>query len=356
MLTLSPSRNATDNAAARAAVQAVAAQRRLLVQPGRRSRNVTQRIRYVAWDHADWYHQMVTAHVQQPGVMDHVCGANGYQAQYEDAVHQLERASTSGNDNDQQQQQRRRIAEWAASTLVTACLMRTGNGDGYVARTLHVASPMAWGVSGVAAVILNSNRIHDDVLWLPILSRQELLNRGSTPPPEPSTRLPHQMPEVLLSILRNATLHSWIHTRVVTQWQEFLYTAIVAENQQAAAKGQSRLPWKLLTAACRADDRARLARKQRLIATNCLGPSSNTTNTLHLLGGADYNGPNQECCAFLIPSASHLCCGRSTCRSIGKMAQAPVRQLRFAFDFLRLLLLTMAHSRAVAIVSNRMTA
>jgi hypothetical protein len=298
----------TDNGAARAAVQAVAAQRRLVVQAGR-PRNVTQRIRFVAWDQADWYRQMVTAAhgQQQAGVMDHVCGAPGYQAQYEDAVRQFEQArANNNNDNDQKQQ---RISEWAATTLVTACLLRTGNGDGYVARTLHVTSPMARGVSGVAAVVLDTHRVHDDVLWLPILSRQELLDRSGSrsvhdgTPFEPSTRLPHQMADALLAILRNATLYAWNHTRVVTQWQEFLYTIIVAENQQAAAQGQSRLPWTLLTAACRADDRARLARTQRLIATNCAVPPPNTTSTLHIFsGGAEYSGPaDQECCAFFDP-------------------------------------------------------
>ena len=258
-----------DNLPARRAVQRVAQQRRKLADAGR----YNQKIMLTAWEHD-------TFQLRATDAMDQHCGATGWEDLYRTAVADADAAAANANADTTSTITTQHIV---ADTLLLSCLLTSGSADGWIARTVTPVASLTRGVQGVAAVRLGTAQIHSGLLWLPVLTREQRQQSGSTRVIRPSTRLPVEMPNYLVTQQpTDIDDTDAVVDDFVRKWEEFLYHIISKEHAVDATK------WVLWNAACSESERHTLAPTQKLVATTCQG---------------DPHNPNSEvCCSFYDPN------------------------------------------------------
>jgi hypothetical protein len=243
---------ATDaNQREREAVRWVARQRKQITSPGG-VYNYNQKIIYVAWEHEIFWKQL------QGGIMDHLCGP-GFESLYFYSQHHPESVGA-----DQQQPQS------LSDDLLLTCLLNMGAADGYVKSTvtLHGGS-ITRGLQGVAAKYVHENRIHSDLIVLPILSLKDRKSGRSgshgsieNNTKRPSTQLPSDAVRFLLSLPSSSTGSELLRDgRYVAAYEEYLYTVLRNDHDPDR--------WVLWNAACEESDRDALQDKEKLMATSC---------------------------------------------------------------------------------------
>ena len=268
------------NLPARRAVQHVAHQRRTVADAG----EYHQKIALIAWEH-DTFQQRVGS------MLDRRCGGTGWGNLYQRAVtdhativmsHNGDPLGTAGNNSN-------RSSSWVADTLLLSCLLTSGYADGWIHRTVKPVASLTRGLQGVAAVRMGTRtkRIHSDLLWLPILTREQRRQQQqqSKHAVSPSTTLPLKIPQYWLAQTPNDINEL---EDIVQKWEEFLYEVIAQEQAVDSSR------WVLLNAACRHSERNALAPTQKLVATTCLDENINGSKT------------EEECCSFYDPNLEPL--------------------------------------------------
>lgn len=282
-------------------MQHVARQRRIVADAG----SYDQKIALVAWEH-DTFRQRMK-------FMDQRCGGTGWEDLYARAVANQDRTIAMSIKDESFQNTTTTNSTtstspsitWLADTLLLSCLLTSGYADGWIHRTVQPITSLTRGRQGVAAIRRmdttpaagTKQRIHSDLLWLPILSReqrrrQQQQKQQSERVVTPSTTLPLQMPEYWLAQDANKLHDPHQLHEIVKHWEEFLYQVIAQERAVDSSR------WVLWNAACQPTERQALAATQKLVATTCLEENNKTSANI----SEPADDEEEECCSFYDPN------------------------------------------------------